>query len=154
MTDALTPAFATAALVLCVAGTAKLRSASNLAWALLAVVEIGLGSWCLIAPSRLAAAALCAAFGGFAIVSYILARRGAACGCFGEGEEPASGVQSVISLLLGLVGAAACVFTVNGVGWMLSRPAPSAAVIVLGVAASGYAAILAYTQLPRVWSSW
>jgi hypothetical protein len=156
MADAITPAFATAALVLGVAGFAKLRSHSSSLWVLVASGEIALSGWCLLAPGRIASGALACAFAAFSVVALVLARRGASCGCFGEAarEEPASVTQSLLSAALASVALAATLSPAHGLGWVLARPAGSAAVLVVGICASAYAAVLAYTQLPRLWSSW
>ena len=156
MADALTPAFATAALVLCVAGIAKLRSHSSMLWILVGSGEIALGAWCLLVPGRIASGALACAFAAFSAVASVLARRGASCGCFGEAgrDEPASPAQSFLSAALASVALAATLAPAHGVDWVLARPAASAAVIIAGICGSAYAAVLAYTQLPRLWSSW
>jgi hypothetical protein len=150
--EALAPAFATAALVLCVAGVAKLRSGPR--WALLGAAEIGLGGSALFAPGRVAAGAVACAFAIFSVAAFALARRGASCGCFGERDEPASAVQAVLSATLAAVALASSVWGAHGLNWLLARPASSAVVLVVGVLASAYGAVLAYTQLPRVWGSW
>ncbi len=168
MATALTPAFAIAATVLCVAGIAKLRAPAGAVRALatlgapastglvraFACLELGLGLWCLVGAGRLAAAVLASVYAGFASISYLLARRGESCGCFGEREAPASGAQSALSACLAVVGLAAAVSAVHHVSWLLSRPVSSALVLALGIAGASYATVLVYTQLPYAWSAW
>src|SRR5437588_10418054 len=111
MSGALTSPFAVAAVVLIVAGLAKLRSPAGAARALgtlgvgadpvlvrgIAIVEIALGGWAAIRPGMVVAAGVAGAYGGFAGLAWLLARRQASCGCFGEREHPASAVQSIVS---------------------------------------------------------
>ena len=98
MADVLTAPFAVAALVLVVAGVAKLRAPAPAAAALrelglptaaLAVralrgFEIALGVWALATPTSVAAIALACCYAAFAGLALLLASRRAACGCFGE----------------------------------------------------------------------
>jgi hypothetical protein len=152
MAEALTPAFATAALVLCVAGVAKLRSGPR--WAALGALEIGLGGWAMLVPGPVAAGAVACAFATFSVAAFALARRGASCGCFGERDEPASVMQSVLSAAIVAVALAACLWGAHGLTWLLGRSPSSAAVLIVGILASAYGAVLAYTQLPKAWWTW
>ena len=101
MADVLTAPFAVAALVLIVAGVAKLRAPAPAA---AAMRELGL-------PTAALATRLFAAF------------------------EIAP----------------AAVWPPHG---LLERPAGQAVVLMIGIAASAYATVLAYTQLPAAWSAW
>lgn len=84
-----------------------------------------------------------------------LARRHAACGCFGESESPASVAQAILSLALALVAlAAAAVALPHGLGWVLGRAPVPAATLLLGTAGAAYGAVLAYTEVPRAWAAW
>ena len=168
MADVLTGPFAVAAIVVAVAGIAKLRAPAvataalselglaRVAWIarLLGAAELALAAWCLIAPASPSAAALGCCYVAFAIASLALARRRAACGCFGEHEQPASLGQSAISGALSAVCFAAAAVTPHDAGWVLSRPAGQAAVLILGIAGCAYALVLAYTQLPAAWGAW
>ncbi len=168
MAAALSAPFAVAALVLCAAGAAKLRSPAGATAALvvlglparrwmiraLAVAELGLGAWALVSASAPAAAALAAIYAVFTVVSVALARRHAACGCFGGADEPVSGAQALLSATLCLVAIAALVAGVHGLGWLLDTSAARAVVIGAGVAAGAYAVVLVYTRLPAAWSAW
>lgn len=168
MSAALAPPFVVAALLLCVAGGLKLRSPRpavgalqvlglpGAAWVVrvLAVGELALGAVCAVHPSRASAALLAGAYGTFAAVAAVLVRRRAACGCFGDDDLPASVSQSVASAVLCAVAAAAAVAGPNGLGWILGRPAPTATVLVVGIAGALYAAVVVYTQLPTAWAAW
>ena len=165
MADALTAPMAVAALVLIVAGVAKLRAPAPAVAAVrelglradqpsirfLAAAEIALGVWALVGPTSIAAIALACCYAAFAGLALMLARRRAACGCFGEGDFPASRVQALLSAVLALTCAAAAVWPPHG---LLDRPAGQAVVLVIGIAAAAYAMVLAYTQLPAAWSAW
>jgi hypothetical protein len=164
----LTGPFAVAAIVVAVAGVAKLHAPAVAVAAsrelglragpgvirVFAAAEVALGVWCLVAPGAGAAAPLACSYGGFAAISVLLVRRRAACGCFGEGEAPASLAQPLISAVLAAVCVVATVEAPHGIGWMLDRPAGHATVLLLGIAASAYATVLAYTQLPAAWGAW
>jgi hypothetical protein len=168
MAASLTAPFAVAALVLCVAGLAKLRSPAGAVRALavaglpasvvvvrvLAAVELALGSWSIISPSPLAAIAIALLYLVFALLGGLLARRRSACGCFGDGDTPASLLQATLSMALAAVALAAAGFSTHGIGWIVGRDPLIAAVLVAGIFASAYATVLAYTQLPQAWTAW
>jgi hypothetical protein len=170
MTEALTPPFLLAAAVLLVAGAAKLRAPAGAVRALItlgvptraayvrmfAVAEIALGADCALAPTRAGAVALGLLYGLFALITALLARRRASCGCFGagQGDSPASPAQSLISGLLAIVAAACALQAPHSVGWVLARPVPTAAALSVGIVGAAYAAVLAYTLLPQAWSAW
>ncbi len=165
MTEALTAPVAAAALVMCVAGLAKLRSPAVATDALAAVGapvgdwavrvfalgELALGGWCLVAPAVPGLAAMACLYLGFAALALVLARSRTACGCFGDGGAPASIVQSVVSLALALVSLAAVLWPPSS---LLTQSVASGLVVAVGSAGASYAIVLAYTQLPRAWSSW
>jgi hypothetical protein len=168
MAAALTAPFAVAALVLCAAGVAKLRSPAGAVSALsvlglpartslvrvFAAAELAVGAWSFLQPTRVTAAAVAATYAVFAVLSFALARRRTACGCFGDDDAPAWVGQSVLSVALCAVGVAAAVVTPHGVGWILGGGAAHAATLLLAILASAYAAILAYTLLPQAWTAW
>ena len=165
MADALTAPLAVAALVLVVAGVAKLRAPGPAVRALralglpaaapviraFAIGEIALGIWALANPSSAPAIALACCYVAFAGLALLLAARRASCGCFGDGDFPASRVQALLSAVLAAACALAAVWPPSG---FLDRPAGQAVVLVVGIAASAYATVLAYTQLPAAWSAW
>jgi hypothetical protein len=160
---ALTSPFAVAAIVLIVAGFAKLRSPVVAAQALdalglgakpsqvraCAIAEIALGGWAAVRPGAPVAAAIAVAYGMFAVVAWLLARREESCGCFGERGHAASNAQSVLSMVLASAAGLAAIWRPHGLPWLASHP-----VIALGVAGAVYATVLAYTALPVAWSAW
>lgn len=161
--DALTAPFAAAALVLCIAGAAKLRAPGtalramssigipareSLVWAL-AAAEIALGAVALTAPGPSTAIPVACLYGAFAVVALLLMRRREECGCFGESDSPASPFQWVLNLILMAVSVAAAVLRPHGLGWIFGQP-----VLMLGIAGSAFAIVLVYTQLPLAWSAW
>jgi hypothetical protein len=171
MTAALTGPFAVAALVLCIAGVAKVRAPHGAAGALatlrlpsspalvrvVALAEVTLGVWALIRPSALSAALVAIVYAVFCGLSLLLARRHAECGCFGaaSGGTPASAVQAVLSGVLAAVALAAAVAGVHGIGWILgSAGATIGLVAALGILGAAYAAVLVYTALPQAWAAW
>jgi hypothetical protein len=168
LADVLTPPLLIAAAVLGAAGALKLRSQNAAARALralglpasrwvvraLAGGELALAAWCAVHPSGTATAALAALYGAFAGAALLLARRRSACGCFGEDDAPASSGQSLISGAFALIALGATIVPAHGLPWVLGRPAANAAVLVIGILGAAYAAVIAYTELPRAWSSW
>jgi hypothetical protein len=164
---ALTVPYLLAALVLCTAGVAKLRMPASAAQALrtaglpgarhvraIAAFELALGGWALVAPGRVAALAVCAVYLLFAGLAAFLARRASSCGCFGTTDAPATVAQSALSAAIALLTAAAAVWHAQGMMWVLHRPPAVATVLAIGLAGAAWAAVLAYTELPTVWSAW
>lgn len=165
MADVLTAPLAIAALVLVVAGVAKLRAPAPAARALrelglpagspairvFAGVEVALGVWALVSPAGATGIALACCYAVFAALALLLATHRAACGCFGEDDFPASTFQALVSGVLAVACAAAAIWPPHAV---LDRPAGQVAVLALGIAACAYAAVLAYTLLPAAWSAW
>jgi hypothetical protein len=161
--DALTAPFAAAALVLCVAGAAKLRAPGSAVRALrsigipareplvrtLAAGEIALGVLALLTPGRATAIPVTCVYATFAVVALLLLRRRAECGCFGDSEVPASRLQGLLNVTLTAVSLAAAVHQPHGLGWIVGQP-----VLMLGIAGAAFAIVLAYTELPRAWSAW
>jgi len=157
LADALTVPQVVAALVLCAAGVAKLRSPRTAATALgvpvgliraFSIYELALGAgalgWTVLSPL------LALTYAGLAALTFVLARRAQSCGCFGEGDAPASGAQSVLSLGLALVSVAPA----HGVGWLVDRAPGSAVVLVLGVVAAAYGIVIAYSNFAPAWRAW
>ena len=168
MSEALTPPFLVASLLLCVAGAFKLRAPRVAADALgtlgfpggvwlvrgVAVGELVLGAACAVFPTRAGAVVLTAAYVTFAGVAALLARGRASCGCFGEDETPVSAGHWIASLVLGAVALGVAASGSHGLGWVLGRPAPTAAVLLIGIAGAVYATVQVYTAVPRAWSAW
>jgi hypothetical protein len=163
LAEALTAPLAIAAIVLCAAGVAKLRSPATAASALsvpsgliraFSVYELALGAAALATGSRGLAALLAATYLGLAGLTFVLARRSQACGCFGEGDVTASSVQSALSAVLGLVAISAAAGGAHGIGWILGRPVAPAAVLLVGIAGAAYGIVTAYSSLPLAWRAW
>jgi hypothetical protein len=157
LADALTVPHAVAALVLCAAGVAKLRSPRTAAAALgvpagliraFSVYELALGTgalvWTVLSP------VLALTYAALAALTLHLARRAQSCGCFGEGDAPASGAQSLLSLCLALVSIAPA----RGAGWLVGRAPGTASVLVVGVVAAAYGIVVAYANLAPAWRAW
>lgn len=168
MREVMTSPFAVAALVLCAAGVAKLRSPGQAVRALhtvglpagaalvrlFAVAEVALGAWCIARPGPVAAAMLALVYAFFVPLSAVLARRHTPCGCFGERELPVSAAQPALSAVLALVAVVAAASGVHGFAWLLGRPPLGALALAVGIAGAAYATVIAYTELPLAWSSW
>ncbi|MBV9806151.1 MAG: hypothetical protein JO286_03155 [Solirubrobacterales bacterium] len=174
MSQALTPPLIVAALVLCAAGALKLRSPHGATGALralglpvrpwmvaaLAAGELVLGVTCAVDPTRATIAILAGTYATFAGVATALAGGGAACGCFGEDsdngedETPASALHWMASAALGAVALVAALVGSHGLSWVLGRPAAQAIALVIGIGGALYAVVLAYTVVPRAWTSW
>jgi hypothetical protein len=157
-----------AGLVLCVAGVAKLRDPAPATLALralglpaadhatraFAACELTLGAGATIAPSTITAAALACVYAGFAVLVLVLSRRRAACGCFGSAGTEASPGQAAISAALALACAAAAIAPPHGIPWVLDRPSLELFVLAIGVVASVFGTVVAYTELPSAWNAW
>jgi Methylamine utilisation protein MauE len=168
VTEALTSPFLLAALVLCIAGVAKLRAptaasraaailglpSSPVAVRSLAGVELVIGGWALVAPSAVLSGAVAALYLLFAVLSTLLARRRASCGCFGESDAPASKVQALLSAILAAISGVAALVVPHGLIWVIARSAPTSVALVLGTAGAAFGTVLLYSDLPQAWSSW
>ncbi len=83
----------------------------------LAVAEVALGAWALIAPGRYAAGLVAAAYLGFtAVVARVLTRGGVlgSCGCFGKPDTPATRTHLGLTALAALTAAAVAVAPPTG----------------------------------------
>jgi hypothetical protein len=169
MREALTPLFLLAAGILVLAGLAKLRAPGAAVRAMhalglpgrpafirgFAVAEIALGGACAVAPTSAGALAMASLYLLFAVLTFLLARRQASCGCFGDGQDsPASLTQSLLSGVLALSTGAGALALPHSLGWVLARPVPTAAALAVGILGAVYAAVVAYTQLPQAWGAW
>jgi hypothetical protein len=162
---ALTVPVAAAALVLAVAGIAKLRAPGPAADALASVgirvppvlvragalAELTLGVGVLGVGGALLIGALSAAYAGLSVLAVVLARRRVTCGCFGAPDSPATGWHAALSAVL-----AACAGVAAGhvhpLAWW--APHPAALLLATGTVACAYAVVLAYTALPAAWGAW
>jgi hypothetical protein len=161
--NALTIPHAVAALVLCVAGAAKLRSPTAAARAVRLVpgpvrafagAELALGAVALVLAPLLATVLMAVVYAAFAILTLHLARAGEACGCFGAPGSPASPLQSLLSATLAAVCVVAAAGGTHAGGWILGRSPGIVTVLVLGAAGAVYGVVLAYSELPLLWRSW
>ena len=152
-----------AALVLCVAGVAKLRAPDAAARAvgadrrivrLFAAGELGLGGVVLAAGGPVPATIMAALYAGFAILTLRLARAGETCGCFGAPQSPASPLQSALSGVLGAVCLLAAFGGARSLDWIIGRSPGIVTVLGLGTAGAVYGIVLAYSELPQLWRSW
>ena len=168
MAQALSGPFLIAALTLCVAGVAKLRSPAPAVDTLraarlpggpvviqaFAAGELTLGIVAAVSPRTVPAAALACVYAGFAALALVLHRRGAACGCFGDARTPASPSQSAISATLAAVCAVSAASHPHGVSWILERSPAIAACLIIGIGGAVFATVVAYSELPSAWRAW
>jgi hypothetical protein len=163
VSQALTPPFLVACLVLCLAGLAKLRAPETAAAALglrapsvrvLAGGEFAIGAVCALHPSRLGAGVVAAVYAVFAVVAVVLMRRRVACGCFGDNDFRVTRAHVIASELLAASAAAAAFATPHSLGWMATQSGWRGAALVVGVAGAVYAVALVYTTVPRAWAAW
>ena len=163
----MTPLTLVAALVLCAAGAAKLRS-PDAAWHAVAVLgvriprwiirpfaaaELALGLWVAVDPAPVGGLAAAALYVLFAAIGTLLARRHAACGCFGGGDAQASGMQSLLSAVLAAVSLVSATVGSHGAIWLLDQGGYGF-VVLIGSGACAYAVVLCYTRLPQAWRAW
>ena len=167
MAEVLSAPVLVAALVLCVAGAAKLRRpgiASDALGALgvsagpvlvraLAACELALGVSCLVFGG-VAVVFLAVVYAAFAGVAIRLQRLHQPCGCFGAVQEPSSAWQWGLSAVFALLAAAGAVWPVHTIGSIFDRPPATATATVIGLAGAAYAAVIAYTELPSAWGAW
>jgi hypothetical protein len=168
VSGALAGPFLVAALALCVAGLAKLRSPRPAADALsaagirshphlvraFAAFELALGVYAALTTSTAAAVAVAATYTGFAWLTLVLHRRRAACGCFGAEGAPASPAQSAISAVLAAVAVAAAIWHAHDLSWIVSRSPVTAASLLIGIGGAVFALVVAYSELPAAWGAW
>jgi methylamine utilization protein MauE len=154
---------AVAALILAVAGAAKLRSPRAAARAVdqpavlvraFAGGELALAAVALITASVWSSVLMAVVYAGFAALTLRLARAGAACGCFGAEQSPASPAQPALSAGLAVIGAVSAAGGAHTAGWILARPPGTLTVLILGTAGVVYGIVLAYSELPQLWRSW
>lgn len=153
MSEAFTPSFLVASLLLCVSGAMKVRS-QRVPTRALGVGEIALGTACALHPTVALALALAVLYLSFAAVAAVLRHRRAACGCFGENDFPVTLAHVIASELLGTLALASAFAGPRGLGWVLGMPAPQAVVLFAGIAGAVYAVLLVYTVVPRAWQAW
>jgi hypothetical protein len=164
---ALTPPFLIAALVLIVAGVAKLRAPQPPAAATRALglpvrawmIRIFAGLECAVGAVALAgidgaAIALAALYGLFTVLSVLMVRQRLSCGCFGDPDVPASNLGALLSAACAGVSLAAIAWKPHGIGWVIGQTPATAATTLIGIAGAAYAVVIAYTELPLAWAAW
>ncbi|HEY2259560.1 MAG TPA: MauE/DoxX family redox-associated membrane protein [Solirubrobacteraceae bacterium] len=163
MANALTVPHAVVALLLCVAGLAKLYSPAPAAAAVgvpaaairaFAVLELALGVWALLSASTLSSALMAGLYAAFAVAAVVLWRRGRSCGCFGSERAPASPIQSLLSAALAAVSVVCAAASPHALSWFSGRPTGTMTVLVVGTAGAVYGTVVAYSELPLLWRSW
>jgi hypothetical protein len=163
VSQALTPPFLVASLVLCLAGVAKLRAPATAAAALglrpwnvrvFAGIEFAIGAICALHPTRAGAWVVAAVYAMFALVAVVLMRRRVACGCFGNDDFRVTRAHVIASELLAALAAATTFVTPRGLGWLASQPIPVAVSLAVGIGGAGVAIALVYTTAPRAWATW
>ena len=119
-------------------------------------LELALGIGALVAPGRLAAGLVAAAFAAFAAYSLRLVVAGDAsdCGCFGVEEGPVGPGHVVLDLACAAVAVAALVEPPRAIAGLVADAPLTGAVVAVGAAAAVYAAYLAYTTVPRAWRAY
>jgi hypothetical protein len=154
---------AVAALILAVAGAAKLRAPQAAARAVdqpailiraFAAGELVLAAVALVTASAWSALLMAVLYAAFAVLTLRLARAGAACGCFGAEQSPASPAQSMLSAALAAVAALSAVGGAHPAGWILQRSPSTVVIAILGTIGVVYGIVLAYSQLAQLWRSW
>jgi hypothetical protein len=164
---ALAPAFALLALLLALAGAAKLRAPRPAATALFAVglpsnpwlvrliglTELALGVACLTAPGTITAALLAVAYLAFAAFVAALARtsEGVPCGCFGEGSFTATRAHAAADAAAAALAAAFALVPADGPLDWLGDPGGWAAVAAVGC--SAWVCWALFTAPPSIWGA-
>lgn len=166
--NALTPLAAIAAVVVCIAGAAKLRSPGPTARALgelslppsiaavrlMAGLEIALGIAAALAGGRWLDLCMAVLYLAFAAVAARLVALRASCGCFGQSGDPTSALAPGLNLALAALAGAAAAASAPGLNTLVHVSPLQALTLVAGVAGSAYAAVIAYVELPNAWAAW
>ena len=159
--------FAVAAVVLCAAGLAKLRSPSGAVSALmvtglparrgfvhaLAIAELVIGALSLLKPSPLIAAAVAVLYAGFCSVSFGARAPPRFVRLLRRPRCARLVLQSALSAALCLVDRRP-IAPAHGIGSILDAGAAQASALIVGIAGAAYATIAAYTELPQAFAAW
>jgi hypothetical protein len=169
MGEALAPAIWTLAGVLALAALAKLRDPGPADRALgaagmvhgtmlvraLAVGELAVAGWCLIAPGTAAMAALAAVYLGFAGAVSRMRQAGVGdCGCFGERSFEPGVAHLALNLCAVAIAMVAVIAPPPGIGAVADRAPLEAIALACGVASCVYLSYLAFTAFPKAWGSY
>ena len=159
-------AYATAAVVLVLAGGAKVLKPHDTARALRtaglpassfavragSVVEVAVGLTALLTANRIAAALLAtsyAALAGFVVVALVRRLPLSTCGCLGEPDTPPTVAHAVLDVALAAAASVAVVRPVHGVWEQLTGHPAQAIVLVALVAVAVQLVVTALSVLPR-----
>lgn len=166
--SALAPPFALLALLLALAGVAKLRAPApagaalfalglpSRAWIVRAIGagELALGVAALAAPGTLTAALIALAYAGFVVVVAALARSAAGipCGCFGAGSFTATRAHAAVDAGAAALAAAFALDPAGGPRDWLADPL-AGSVALAAVACSAWLCWALFTAPPSVWGA-
>lgn len=171
MASALLPAFAVAAVLLVIAGAAKivapaqavdsLRAAGASMPAIgvraLGTVEAAIGTAAALEPSAATAIALAVAYLGFCLFLLRLIRNGNRnldCGCFGGSGAQATPAHVALNATALAVCVAAAIDPPASVTSLVEGGTFSGLTAAVGIAACVYAAYLAFTAWPKAWGAY
>ena len=138
---------------LCAAGPTRCRGVARA----IGLVEIAIGLWAIVLPSRASGAALAGAYLAFAgFVAFLLVRRpeASSCGCAGAREIPPSGIHLVANLVAAGVGVAAALAPPLPIGSIVASLGWSSVPFAAGLIAAGTLAVVAITDLPGALASY
>ena len=138
---------------LCAAGPTRCRGVARG----IGLVEIAIGSWAIVLPSRASGAALAGVYLAFAgFVAFLLVRRPgtSSCGCAGAREIPPSGIHLVANLVAAGVGVAAAFAPPRAIGPFVASLGWSSVPFAAGLIAAGALAAVAITDLPGALASY
>lgn len=125
---------------------------SRAAVVVVALAEVVVGVSAFVFGGRLASAALAALYGGFAVISLVLVRRGernVSCGCFGRSSATISPVHVAVDAVAALIGLAAAITSVPGF-FDLQPDLPAFGLVQLAfVALAAWLTIAVLTVLPE-----
>jgi hypothetical protein len=121
------------------------------------LVEIAVGLWAIVLPSRASGAAVAGAYLAFAgFVAFLLLRRpdASSCGCAGAREIPPSGIHLVANLVAAGVGVAAALAPPPAIGPVVASLGWFSVPFAVGLIAAGALAVVAVTDLPGAVTSY
>lgn len=169
---ALTPAFVVLCALLAMAGAHKVLvpqgardsvalvgiSAPDLVIRALGALELGIGVVAAVWPSAVTTTLVAAAYAAFAgfVLRLLVQHPGKRvdCGCFGGTASDTGWLHVALNAIACGVASASAAVGAHGIGWILSRSAPTVPPLIVGMLAATYAAYLAYTLVPRAWASY
>lgn len=168
---ALTPAYFVICALLAIAGARKLLTpaATRQSVALVGVsvpafavralggAELALAGLAAVWPTPVTSVLVALAYGAFCVFVLLLLRRAPEpvdCGCFGGTDDGVGRLHLALNVLACGIAAASAAVGVHGVGWIVERSPSIVPALIIGMLAATYAAYLAYTLVPRAWSSY